>query len=450
MASSRPIPWLVLVAALSLTACSAALPTSPDDVPVPGPLPPSPILNAAVPAGITRYDNASLADLFVRLAFDLEWGGRRPNLVRYEAPVRVGVSGCCGATYSGFIDRILAVLRNRSNIDIARAQSGQNLLINFVPGADFRARVPSELCVVAPGRTGWAQFRESPLRNGTRAFETRREIGAMSVFIPDTAPPYAVRTCLIEEVSQALGLANDLNGLGSSIFNDDGAHIWPTELDHLMLRVLYTPEMRTGLNRRTAHSQAKSILDRINPQGLVAPPLPNPAPTDAKDWSDLLRDAVDPRQSQTQRREAADEALAITERRHRGTAPHCRALRVHARLNREDAGSAYANLNRASRVCRTAHGPTDIRLALVRLEMARAAYRLGRASEAWGLSEDLAPMLAAHGQAERLVALYALQAAALDAIQRPEVARAARLKSAAWAAYALGRTHPQTRLLSRN
>ena len=49
--------------------------------------------DAALPSGHTRYSNQSLADLFVRLTHDLEWGGRRPNLVRYEAPVSVGISG---------------------------------------------------------------------------------------------------------------------------------------------------------------------------------------------------------------------------------------------------------------------------------------------------------------------------------------------------------------------
>ncbi|MEM9061909.1 MAG: DUF2927 domain-containing protein [Pseudomonadota bacterium] len=441
---------ILLASSLGLAGCAASGPTEPSDVPVPGPQPTFPVQNAAVPAGHTSYDNQSLADLFVRLAHDLEWGGRRPNLVRYEAPIRVGMTGCCGPAYGGFVDRFLGALRSRSGIDIARTEQDPNLIINFVPGADFRARLPAQLCVVAPGRLPWASFRESPRRNGMRSFETRRSVSAMSIYIPDTIAPYATRICLIEEITQALGLANDLNGLGSSIFNDDGAHIWPTRLDHLMLRVLYASGMQTGLNRQTARVRAKAILDRINPQGRAATALPTQPAAANANWSEYLKDAVDPRNSTSKRRRAAEQALAITERHHRGASPHCRALRTVARLDREDAANAYAASNLAVRVCRSAHGETDIRLALVRLEMARAAYRLGRASEAWGLSEDLAPTLAAHGQGERLVALYALQAAALGAIQRPKAARDARANAAAWAAYALGRGHPDTRRLSQN
>jgi len=50
-----------------------------------------PKLGAALPAGTTAYSNRSLARLFTMLTHDLEWGANRPNLVRYEGPVRVTI-----------------------------------------------------------------------------------------------------------------------------------------------------------------------------------------------------------------------------------------------------------------------------------------------------------------------------------------------------------------------
>jgi hypothetical protein len=104
------------------------------------------------------------------------------------------------------------------------------------------------------------------------------------VFIPDNAPPFQVRSCLLEEIPQAMGLVNDLYGLGSSAFNDDGAHVWPTKLDYLMLRVLYAPDMETGLTRSVVEARARSVLDRINPAGIGAPPLPPLHLSELGDW----------------------------------------------------------------------------------------------------------------------------------------------------------------------
>lgn len=444
----RLLKWLLVFAAMTLGAsCAPSGNPITDQRYGAGPQPAEPTLNVKVPFGTTRYSNASLADLFTRLSHDLEWGGRRPGLVRLEAPISVGMTGCCTSEHAPFLDSFLAQMRARMGIAISRRTAPHNLIVNLVPGSDFRARVPAHLCVVAPGRLPWSRFRESPERFGTRAFEERRNVSAMSVYIPDTAAPYLIRRCLIEEVTQALGLANDLNGLGDTIFNDDGAHIWPTALDYLMLRTLYAAELRTGLNRQETTTRARQVLDRIHPDGATAPPLAPLHIRQMADWSEALGDAFDLSRSKSAREESAKFMLTLARQRLPDSVYHCRALVVAARLTSEPEHRRLAILNRAESVCRRAHGPEDPRLDLIALSQARALFRLGRISEAYGISQRLEPRLAAHGQAERLVALFALQAAALNAIQQPESSVAVRRKAVAWAQYALGRNHPEVQRL---
>ncbi|MEL6479550.1 MAG: DUF2927 domain-containing protein [Pseudomonadota bacterium] len=237
------------------------------------PLPAAPELAGTVPAGHTAYDNASLAALFARLTHGLEWGPSRPNLVRFEGPVRVALTGPGSAAYTGFLDGYLSLLRGRARIDLARRIEAANLHIRFVEGPRFRRLLPTISCLLAPGDLSWSRFAADPDRHGGRALQEARRVSAMTIFIPQTAPPYLIRSCLIEEVAQALGPANDLYGLGPSIFNDDAAHIWPTALDLLMLRVLYDPALRTGLTRAETERRAREVLARINPQGQGAPPL---------------------------------------------------------------------------------------------------------------------------------------------------------------------------------
>ncbi len=423
--------WLML-GLLLLAACKPQIDAGREAPYRSGSQPGYPKLGSALPAGDTRYSNESLAHLFVRLTHDLEWGARRPHLLRYETPVSVGITGRLGTQYTGFIDRFLSDLRAQTGIDISRTTAPHNLTIRFIPGQEFRRKLPQHFCVVAPGNLSWAEFKTDPVAYGTRSYERVRKLEAMSVYIPDNLEPYLVRLCLIEEITQALGPANDLYGLGSSIFNDDNVHVWPTSLDYLMLRVLYSPEIRTGLNRRETRKRARAILERLNPQGRAAPPLRLLPDRDMRAWNDMV---------QKTDRDRRREALSIARARAPRTAYHCHSLIALARLQRRDPKASLATLDAAQRICRSAHGPSDLRLALIRLELARAQFKLGEAALAYKLSNGLEQTLAAHGKDERLVALYDLQAAALRAIQQGTKSFEARRRAGEWGAYALGRDH---------
>ncbi len=394
-------------------------------------------LGAALPAGHTAYSNESLAEIFVMLTHDLEWGGHRPNLVRYEAPVRVGLSGLGAGRYAVFLDGYLAELRIRAGVPIALAPPPHNLAVRFVPGAAFRASVPRHFCVVVPGVPDWQAFARAPARFGNRPFETASAIDAMSVFIPDDAPPYLARACLVEEIAQALGPANDLYGLGPSIFNDDAAYLWPTRLDFLVLRVLYAPELRSGLDRAKTRAAAFAALGRLNPSGRAAPPLATPRDPAMADWVAALRAAFERDRAPGRRLGSARQALAIAARRAPGSAYHCHSLVALARASDRDPGAALAALGEAAQVCAAAHGPDDIRVAQIRLEQARLLHRSGQPDAALQRVQGLEAIFAANAQDERLAALYDLRAAALQAIHPPASAEARR-GAVAWRAYARG------------
>ncbi len=427
---------------LVLAACMPTGPLARDEPFTAGPKPGYPQLGAALPAGHTRYSNESLANLFAKLTHGLEWGAQRRHLIRYEEPVSVGLYGAAADQYRTFVSRYLSEIRGRTGIDIALRPAEHNLLVRFIPGTDFRRQLPEHVCVVAPGRLSWPEFRQDPKRYGARAFETQRRSDAMTVFIPDNAEPYLARTCLIEEIAQALGPANDLYGLGPSIFNDDGAHVWPTRLDYLMLRVLYQPEMRTGMSRRETRTAALSVLARLNPEGAAAPPLPRIRQRDMKRWTKTLAKVFDRSNSAKTRRQAAQTAVGLAQSIAPDSAYHCRSLAALVRATGETPENALAAIERALTVCARAHGPGDIRLARLRLDKARMRYARGDYLAAVKISEALETPLAAHGLDERLVALYALQAGALRAIQQSKKSFEARRRAGEWGAYALGSDHP--------
>ncbi|MEM6549611.1 MAG: DUF2927 domain-containing protein [Pseudomonadota bacterium] len=404
-----------------------------------GEQPSFPGLGAALPAGDTAWSNRSLAKLFTRLTHDMEWGASRPHLVRFEGPVTVALQGQGSGQYVSFLDGYLTHLREQTGIDIARRQGSPNLSVRFVEGRRFRKLLPTVSCLVAPGDIDFATFVDDPREHGGDALARLDGLESITIFIPLTAPPYLVRGCLIEEIAQGLGPANDIYGVGASIFNDDAAHIWPTKLDLLMLEVLYDPGLSTGLDRRETESRALAVLDRLNPSGRGAPELALPAQTSLQSWRDLLQTVFARDARPIDRLDRARRALNLARRTAEGGPQHCHSLLALGRASiAVEPADAIAILDRAEGLCAQIHGGEDIRIARLKLEKASAHLRLGQPAETLALTGDLAEDLAGHGQDERLATLYALRAHALEALGQQGRAAATRQLAQAWGGYALG------------
>jgi hypothetical protein len=360
--------------------------------------------------------------------------------VRYEVPVSVGVEGPGSGRYGAFLDRLLALLRDNSGIAIGRGPGPANLHIRFIDGEQFNATLPTAFCVIAPGDVSWQAFAADPRGASAREAAGALSIEQTTIFIPDNARPYLVRNCLLEEVPQALGMSNDLFGLGSSSFNDDGAHLWPTKLDYLMLRVLYALPMTTGLDRRETRDRALETLNRINPAGRAAPPLPMLRQRSLDLWSHLIARVFSRDSSGREVRADVDKALQVVEAYAPMSAQHCHTLVTAGRvLSRPEPERALQLLDLARRVCDTAHGVSDIRHARIKLQEACALSRLGRYGEVLRVTEQIWPVLAAHAQDRPLAALYTIQADALEATEAGSPrARGAGQLAAGWNAYAMG------------
>lgn len=437
---------ILALLALLLAACGGR--TAPL---TPGVIPAIPAMGAELPAGRTDYANDDLAELFTRLTLDMEWGASRPHLVRFEAPVRVSLEGPGATPYAPFMAGLLDMIA-ATGVDIAPAGPGgaANMHVRFVDGRSMARALPSQACVVATGNTRWAQFAADPVRYGGQSLVEAERIDDATIFIPQTAAPYQIRRCLMEEIIQALGPANDMFGVPDTIFNDDGAHGWPTRLDLLMLRVLYDPEMRTGLSRGEVRARARALLGRLNPGGEApgAPRIGRRALADPYRWVVLNQEAHRAGGSVTARARAAREALERIARREPGSIRHCYSLGeladIYSRDRREEALGHYLQ---AERICARAVGEGDIRVARLRLQRAGVLLWLERHGEALALIEPLPRVFAAHGDEAALARAYAILGTAW--LETGETTRAAEALALAraWGGYAFGTDDESVRAL---
>jgi hypothetical protein len=197
--------------------------------------------------GNDELETTLLLKQFEAIAFSAEFGGRHRigRIVKWDGPIRVRVRGYNAVDY---IPEVLAQLRELERlsgltielVNWSNSAAPPNLDIQFGPAPQVSRFDPT-----APCRT---LFHD-------RNFVIQR----VEVYIaPDN--PAQRRHCIAEELTQALGLANDSSVFTNSIFNDDSRLQVLAPWDALMLRILYDPRIRPGMTKVQALPIAREVI----------------------------------------------------------------------------------------------------------------------------------------------------------------------------------------------
>ncbi len=390
-----------------------------------------------LPQGIA-VSNTELAQDFLLYTFALETGETLDTLLRYEEPVTIHFRQPDLAAYRPDIDALLIRLRVEAEIDIRETETPASALIvvETVPRAEMDRVFREAACFIVPDETGWRSFLRKRPEDVTRWGELDR-LGRAAIFLPADTDPQDARDCLHEEITQALGPANDLYGIADTIWNDDNLHGIATPRDMLMLRVLYSSELRSGMSKESVAARLPAILDRLNPPGRGLEPRPRHP--ESRPWESAIEVALSRHATHAERRGAARVAAGLA--REMEPVDHRLAVSLLAlgrlELRRKPAAAAAAFME-AYELSRRLHDEGDIRTAHAAAHLAAMALAAGQ--------YDLAVRLAAAhldgaraGQNAVLVAgLKSIEAEALLGLGKLREAQAARLDSLRWARYGLG------------
>lgn len=388
------------------------------------------------PRGV-EVSNAELAEDFLLYTFALETGETLDRLLRYEEPVTVHFRPGL-ADYRPDIDALFHRLREEAEIDIREAATPEAALIvvETVPRAELDRVFREAACFIVPGESGWRSFVRKRPEEVARWGELER-LGRAAIFLPADTDPQDARDCLHEEITQALGPANDLYRIADTIWNDDNLHGIATPRDMLMLRVLYSPWLRAGMSREEVAARLPAVLARLNPRGKgIEPRARHP---ESRPWNSAIEVALSRHATHAERRGAARIAVGLA--REMRPVDHRLAVSLLAlgRLElRRNPAAAAGNFLEAYDLSRRLHGDDDIRTAHAAAHLAAMALAAG--------SHDTAIRLASahldgarNGQnAVLLAGLKSIEAEALLGLGQLREAQAARLDSLRWARYGLG------------
>jgi len=306
MAGARTVRSLVaLTAGFALAACNIMGPRAIQPSPTPVPIVPAAPTPKSVAAaayygqvqqvllnqGMLRTDGGegvavsarSLAENFMRIALYDEYrrgaGGfvreeTESRLRRWEAPIRVGVrfgpsvaldsQATDRARVASFVARLaqitghpMAVDDRNPNFFVYVVSEDEREALGPVIHAALPGLSPSDVAGITmmPRSTYCLVYAMAEGNSGayTRAFAVIRA----------EHPDLLRLSCLHEEMTQGLGLPNDSPKARPSIFNDDEEFALLTDQDEMLLRILYSPELRPGMTAAEARPIVETLARRM-------------------------------------------------------------------------------------------------------------------------------------------------------------------------------------------
>ncbi|KUE79116.1 DUF2927 domain-containing protein [Aeromonas schubertii] len=227
----------------------------------------APLLWAAEPWQRTDYLTSSFLEIALRREYS---PGKKLPLSRWEKPIRYHLINESG-------DRPLQT-------ELVRVQMSHLSHITGVKATRVAARQEANLVIVMTRQSaleGWAhtligKSEELPaaLADGLCLgnFTTRGgAIDTAAVLIPtDRARDKGkFLDCVVEELTQVMGLPNDSDRVFPSIFNDHSVDHFITPLDYLLLRILYAPELKSGMHREDVAATLPTIVTRLAREGAI-------------------------------------------------------------------------------------------------------------------------------------------------------------------------------------
>lgn len=144
--------------------------------------------------------------------------------------------------------------------DVKKTGQAANFIINFVPrrqlGNPYLAKANPKLLRKMAAQGGCYFLLWSDRKTGN--------ISKAVIVVNSERLLIRINHCLLEEMTQSLGLPNDSDLISPSIFSDASRRTELTRTDLMILKALYHPRMKVGMAREQALSLVESILREID------------------------------------------------------------------------------------------------------------------------------------------------------------------------------------------
>ena len=240
-----------------------------------------------------NVSNRSLLDAFAKVALGSEYEKRVPKILKWVKPINAAI---IGTGYPPVFEKLVVAqfadlvhetghpirlvysetMRREKRLPPDVSRIPVDFLIFYAPKAELPALVEKRTNGAFKAadtakmvRLGYCHSRLKITSSGELTFAyvavpseitTRVDYGKKKV-----DPKVFLRACVVEELTQSLGLINDVPGLSYSVFSDDSPQVDLTVPDRWMLRMLYDPRVKPGMGPREVLPLMARFLEEFRP-----------------------------------------------------------------------------------------------------------------------------------------------------------------------------------------
>lgn len=226
------------------------------------------------------YIKASFLDIALGREYEKN---QKTRLVRWKKTIKIHVASDSGDKrlqhdlLSTHIKHLASITGHPILFDVPLTQA--NITIVFTQYKQMRNKVSQYM--------GDPKYYEKALNEaiciGTFKINKRGEIFKGVIIIPVDYARQNARflDCIVEEITQLLGLPNDSDKVYPSIFNDNSIDAYLSPLDYILLKALYSPRLKAGMSQHQViealdfviadlnkNSDIEDAISRVNQQSL--------------------------------------------------------------------------------------------------------------------------------------------------------------------------------------
>lgn len=211
-----------------------------------------------------------LADRFELVAFYDEASGDELPLRRWERPIRIQIGQADAQPHLAAAGEVISVLDRLTPMPVRWRQGDEfaNMLVLIGSWEEMEAlwrRFPE----LAVGRDPELRF-DCMVSAYPAAGRQPYAIGSAVVLIDSVNLDAAhIRRCLAQEITQALGLMNDIDDPDGTVFSSLTRRETLSRSDENMVRILYDPRLETGMSRAEAMPIVRRIAAELEPAPLI-------------------------------------------------------------------------------------------------------------------------------------------------------------------------------------
>ncbi len=243
------------------------------------------VSSAKVAAKDNWQDTGFVERAFIHVALRNEYSAGKKPLVKWQQPVKIWVQHKVGDQdlHDELVNAHIKHLNEIIGHPIYRVNTREeaNVVWIFTQQKDWGDDIKKEM-----GKESAKHMFGAVCQAGYKTNPKTHEIISATVVIPvDQARSHGkLVACIVEEITQTLGLPNDSEFAYPSIFNDKTPEDLLSPLDVVLLKLLYEPELKTGMTEAQARPIIKKLIMQYQQKGLLAQALKDSQSSPLYQW----------------------------------------------------------------------------------------------------------------------------------------------------------------------